>query len=197
MRLRLLLVLVCVTGMAVTEGNNTVVHFATAVMNAFGDIVKSGGEIWTRLGEGQALAVLQNLASEAATLEGQKSALREKLVDAAQTNGTVDISEEVEPLKKSVRDMASTLERFRVEVDSAAHPIGEQLRVELSKAETGKVIDLDRVVGSWRDGKKDEAIRQLDAAVLELQKMRKAIVCLQDSINKKGAACDPVTLKHH
>jgi hypothetical protein len=91
--------------------------------------------------------------------------------------------------------MQDSLETFSQELDAAAHPIGEDLRVKVEEAAMDKAYELDSVSSAVGNRDFGGAVHHLDLAIIDLQKMRRAITCFQDSITRKKAACDPKTLK--
>jgi hypothetical protein len=101
------------------------------------------------------------------------------------------VSGRVAALHYSLELIGDRLERFSVEVDKAAHPIGEQARVKFQVAQLGKSAELDAIVKSWRAGNYDEAMEHLRKAQRYLDVMRKIVACLQDSVKNKKPACDP------
>jgi hypothetical protein len=97
-------------------------------------------------------------------------------------------------IKALLQALGRRLERFRVEVDLSAHPIGEELRVNFRSQASGKGINLTGVEEMWRQGRYQDAIRQLDEGTAHLETMRGKVLCLQNSITTKSAACDPQAL---
>jgi hypothetical protein len=82
-----------------------------------------------------------------------------------------------------------------VEVDKSAHPIGEEMRVNFSSQASAKGINLTGVKDMWRQGRYQDATRQLDEGTAHLETMRAIVLCLQNSITTESAACDPQKLK--
>jgi hypothetical protein len=124
------------------QDKTTAARFANALAETFANIIKSGSAVWDKLGEGQAIDTLQTLATDAATLETQKNDLRAELANG-RIRDTSELSPRIDKLKASLREIKARLEKFSVEIDAAAHPIGEDLRIEVEKADTDKVFELD------------------------------------------------------
>jgi hypothetical protein len=129
------------------------------------------------------------------TLQTEKDKLRAELVQCIQDKSNPpNLYREVENLENIVRGLRRKLEQFAHEIDKAAHPVGEDLRVEISKAETNKIIELRSVVRDWDEGRRQKAVESLDGAIADLERMRAGVLCLQESIRRKKSACDVNTL---
>lgn len=171
--------------------------FTSSILTMFSDIVTKGGGVWDKIGASQAQSVLQGVASDAATLENKNNQLRTDLEASVERHTTQDFPVTVrsEELKTLLRALGRTLERFRVEIDKSAHPIGEEMRVNFSSQVSAKETGLSGVEDMWRQGRYQDAIKQLDEATAHLEKMRAIVLCLQNSITAKSASCDPKTLE--
>jgi hypothetical protein len=173
----------------------TISRYAQGIQGALTGIGTMTIAAWDKIGEGQAPDILQDVATDAATLQTKKDGLRAELLLCMQEKSNPpNLYGEVENLRKLVRRLGEKLEKFAHEIDKAAHPVGEDLRVEISKAETNKIIELHIVVIDWEMGKRQEAVESLDGAVADLKRMRAGVLCLQESIKRKNTACDVKTL---
>jgi hypothetical protein len=159
-------------------------HYATGILDTLKAVVTSGDALWKMLGDGQAVDTLQTVSTEAATLQINKERLRDAIVN----HQSVQLSAEIERLKTAVRNIDKHLLKFATEIDAASGAIGGQLRIEVSRAETQKLDELEQVKGMVSD---DAKVKQLDIAVNKLVLMRKGIKCLHDTIADRKAACDP------
>lgn len=152
-----------------------------------------GNEVWDSLATTQAKSVLDDIAHDAADqakgndrlLFDMNKSLKDK------TTYSLNASFRVAALQNSLVVLGRRLDRFSVEVDKAAHPIGEQARIKFAVAAAGKGAELDAIVNSWRAGRFDEAMEHLKKAQEYLDVMRKLVACLQDSVVGKKPACDP------
>jgi len=185
--------------LAAQEANRetAVGHFSMGVLELFASVVKMGGDIWDKLATTQAEEVLAKLGTQAADLEVSKNELKSMLEQSVRNDTTqvVDVSKLVGKLQQRVREMRSTMDKFGQEIDKASPTLGGKLRVEVEKAEVMKSMELENVKALWQQGKHDDAIKALDAAIVKVQTMRNGISCLQNSISRKASACDPRTLE--
>ncbi len=173
-------------------------HFAEGVVKAFAGLVAIGDAAWAPLANKQSERVLEELASKAATLESKKNDLKTELEENVKNKTTdqVRLSQRIQDLKMQVVAIRDKMDKFSVEIDKAAKPVGDQVRIETNKAEIRKINELNRVESRWVWEKQyQKAIDELDAAVKNLDKMRAGIACLQNSIARQAAACNPKTLE--
>jgi hypothetical protein len=170
-----------------------VANFASGMLQVYSSLVARGNEVWDSLATTQAKSVLGDIASDAADqakgndrlLFDMNKCLKDK------TTCSLDASFRVATLQDSLTVLGRRLDKFSVEVDKAAHPIGEQARIKFAVAATGKSAELDAIVKSWRAGRFDEAMEHLKKAQEYLDVMRELVGCLQDSVMAKKPACDP------
>jgi hypothetical protein len=170
-------------------------RFAMGLIKTLAGVVNGGSAVWDKLGQGQATSTLQQLATKAANLQISNNRLKADLSNGRIHTGT-ELGNRVDALKDSLQDIDNLLDKFADEIDAAAHPIGEQLRIELGNAMIDKNIELSDIgsTGFGKDSATDN-IKHLNVAIADLDEMRAALTCLQDTITTKKAACDPKTLK--
>jgi len=170
-----------------------VASFATGLLEIYSGLMAKGNEIWDGLGTMQAKKVLDDVASAAGNQAKDNeillSAMQKSIKDKETEN--LMVSFRVAMLHNSLKHLGDRLDTFSVEVDRAAHPIGEQARVKFAIAYGGKEAELDAIVKSWKAGRFDEAIEHLKKAQEYMDVMIKIISCLQESVKSKKPACDP------
>jgi hypothetical protein len=175
------------------DSPEAVAKFTNAITTAFITVVDSGNTAWAHLAQGQAKDTLQTLGTDTANLANSKNDLRVYIQSGNATEAGVNTK--IEAMKLQIKAMKQLMGTFAAELDTAAHPIGENLRVQIAHAETGKVVELDEVEYKFEQHNLEAAIKALDKAIEDLGTMSKAITCFQNSITNKKAACDPQTLK--
>jgi hypothetical protein len=168
-------------------------NFAFGMLDIYTGLVNKGNKVWDDLGHTQAVSVLDRVAHEA----GEQAKGNDLLLDDMkasvknETTKKLEVGERVDRLKTSLAHLGRELDRFSVEVDKAAHPIGEEARERFAVAGNGKARELDAITKSWREGHFDEAMEHLKKAQAYLDVMRQLVTCLQDSVRDKKPACDP------
>jgi hypothetical protein len=171
----------------------TVANFASGILQMYSSLVAKGNDVWDSLATTQAKSVLDGIAHDAADQARNNDRLLLDMKESIRKETTKDlaVSFRVAQLQNSLGVLGEKLDRFSVEVDKAAHPIGEQARVKFAVAQAGKGAELDAIVRSWQAGRFDEAMEHLKKAQEYLDVMRKLVTCLQDSVKDKKPACDP------
>src|SRR5579859_2212540 len=172
---------------------NAIGSLASNVIDGFANLVTHGGKVWEELGKGQANAILDRVSDETVKLEADKNALRAYMVknkDDKSDAASIEVSERCDKIKHDSQDIQTSLLEFGEEIDKAAHPVGEDMRAAVIKAETMKMAEIDAVDDLWDDHHPAVAVRYLDSAIQYLQLMRKGILCMQNSIKAEKAACD-------
>jgi chromosome segregation ATPase len=168
-------------------------RLTNAVGETFTSIVMSGNVVWDKLAEGQAKDTLQKLATEAATLEDAKAKLRSDLKSGNHEHRSLEA--QYNEIRNTLGNMSASLNKFSREIDAAAHPVGESLRVKVNSEHLEKSAALSNAKMAIDENHTEAAIKWLDLAILDLDKMRTTLTCFQDSITRKKPACDPRTLK--
>ena len=179
---------------ATSEGRGTR-PLVIAFLKTVGQISDVGGDVWDRLATDQARRSLAQIATAAAALEAAKDDFRK---DALAPSTTPYRVATIQMLAMRVGGPAgtlyNTLRSYAAEVSEASPLIGNELAVAAGRAnfsapETKELIAL---ANEWRPedtNNRERALRHLNAAISDLDRMRAGVKCLQDTLSTRRKAC--------
>lgn len=176
----------------------SVEKLVNSVSSILTGIADSGGKAWEKIGTGQADSILQDIGTDTANLEIRNNNLKTELEQSIKDNKmrSIPIGQRVESLTSALQGLSKKLSRFATEVDKAAHPIGEEARVQFNSAAGAKGVILNDIQYDWMNAHYQKALDEITQANAQLDRMRAIVTCLQDSIKSKKSACDPKQFSH-